>query len=201
MHDKNTQADAVSHNPDHKARKAAMQERARMAIEGRRSAVGYDRTGDGAQSVSRPVSAQKNGKPETAQDELKEKRRQQSAKRVQALLQAAEDKQTAKAIRKTKEDQQAPAMASALQELVVQDQAGGFVSKKQLVLQAKQKYPTKGSRNLWRDLGTKHYGHRIKTGIELVMWARVHGDRHHHHRLIERTEIVLVAQRELQKKA
>lgn len=140
-------------------------------------------------------------KPKTAQEALKEKRRQQSAKRVQALLQAAEDKQAAKAIRKTKEDQQAPAMASALQELAVQDQAGGFVSKKQLVLQAKQKYPTKGSRNLWRDLGTKHYGHRIKTGIELVMWARLHGDRHHYHRLIERTETVLVAQRELQKRA
>jgi len=140
-------------------------------------------------------------KAESAQHALKEKRRQQSAKRVQALLQAAEAKKAAKAIRKTKEDEQAPAMASALQELAVQDQAGGFVSKKQLVLQAKQKYPTKGSRNLWRDLGTKHYGHRIKTGIELVMWARVHGDRHHHHRLIERTETVLVAQREFQKRA
>ena len=66
MHDKNTQADAVSQNTDHEARKAAMQERARMAIEGRRSAVGYDRTGDVAQSDSRPVSAQKNGKPDSA---------------------------------------------------------------------------------------------------------------------------------------
>ena len=140
-------------------------------------------------------------KPETAQQALKEKRRQQSAKRVQALLQAAQDKQEAKKIRKTKEDQQAPAIASALQELTVQDHAEGFAAKKHLVLQAKEKYPTKGSRNLWRDLGTKHYGHRIKTGIELVMWARLHGNRHHHHRLIERTEKILVTQRELQKRA
>jgi len=188
-------------NTDHAERKAAMQERDRMAIEGRRSAVGYDRTGDGAQSDSRPVSEQKNGKPEAAQDALKEKRRQKSAKRVQALLQAAEDKKAAKAIRKTKEDQQAPAMASALQELAVQDQARGFLCKKQLVLQAKDKHPSQGSRRTWRDLGPKQYGYKIKTGIELVMWARVHGDRHHYHRLIERTEIVLVAQRELQKRA
>lgn len=136
-------------------------------------------------------------KPETAQDALREKRRQQSAKRVQALLQAAEDKQAAKTIRKTKEDQQAPAMASALQELAVQDQAGGFPFKKQLVLQAKSKHSSKEPHKAWRDLGPKHYGHRIKTGIELVMWARLHGNTHHHHRLIERTETVLVAQREL----
>lgn len=140
-------------------------------------------------------------KPKTAQDALKEKRRQQSAKRIQALLQAAEDKQAAKTIRKTKEDEQAPAMASALQELTVQDQTRGFLCKKQLVLQAKDKHPSQGSRKTWRDLGPKHYGYRIKTGIELVMWARVHGDRHHYHRLIERTETVLVAQRELQKRA
>ena len=140
-------------------------------------------------------------KPETAQEALKEKRRQQSAKRVQALLQAAQDKQAVKEIRKTKEDQQAPAMASALQELTVQDQAGGFACKKQLVLQAKDKHPSKGSRRTWRDLGPKHYGYRIKSGIELVMWARLHGDRHHHHRLIERTEKILVTHRELQKRA
>ena len=54
----------MSTNPDHAERKAAMQERARMAIEGRKSAVGYDRTSDVAQSDSRPVSAQKNGNPD-----------------------------------------------------------------------------------------------------------------------------------------
>lgn len=66
MHDKNTRPDAIPQNTDHEARKAAMQKRARMAVEGRKSAVGYDRTNDGAQSDSRPVSAQKNGKPDSA---------------------------------------------------------------------------------------------------------------------------------------
>lgn len=140
-------------------------------------------------------------KPQTAQEALKEKRRQQSAKRVKALLQAAQDKQEAKEIRKTKEDQQAPAMASALQELTVQDQAGGFACKKQLVLQAKSKRSSKELHKAWRDLGPKHYGHRIKTGIELVMWARLHGNTDHYHRLIERTEKILVTHRELQKRA
>ena len=49
----------MSTNADHAARKAAMQERARMAIEGRRHKVRYDRTTDGAECGSRGVSAQK----------------------------------------------------------------------------------------------------------------------------------------------
>ena len=46
-------------NSDHAERKAAMQERARMAIEGRGYKVRYDRTTDGAECGSRGVSAQK----------------------------------------------------------------------------------------------------------------------------------------------
>jgi hypothetical protein len=46
-------------NADIAARKAAMQERARMAIEGRGYKVRYDRTADGAECGSRAVSAQK----------------------------------------------------------------------------------------------------------------------------------------------
>ena len=53
----NTKTD--SHNADIAARKAAMQERARMAIEGRGYKVRYDRTTDGAECGSRGVSAQK----------------------------------------------------------------------------------------------------------------------------------------------
>ena len=53
----NTKTD--SHNADIAARKAAMQERARMAIEGRGYKVRYDRTADGAECGSRGVSAQK----------------------------------------------------------------------------------------------------------------------------------------------
>ncbi len=59
MHDKNTAINAVSHNSDIAARKASMQERARMAIEGRGYRVRYDRTTDGAKCGSRGVSAQK----------------------------------------------------------------------------------------------------------------------------------------------
>ena len=62
MHDKNTGMDAVSHNADHAARKAAMQERARMAIEGRRSAVGCGHTQGVEKPATEAVSAQKNGK-------------------------------------------------------------------------------------------------------------------------------------------
>lgn len=91
-------------------------------------------------------------------------------------------------------------MASALQELIVQDAGSSFPAQKLLVLQARQKYPSKGSRNLWRDLGPKHYGYKIKTGIELVMWVRLHGNNDHHHRLIERTEKILVTEREMQKR-
>ena len=53
----NTKTD--SHNADIAARKAAMQERARMAIEGQGYKVRYDRTTDGAECGSRGVSAQK----------------------------------------------------------------------------------------------------------------------------------------------
>ncbi len=59
MNDKSTSTGAVSDNADHAARKAAMQERARMAIEGRGYKVRYDRTTDGAECGSRGVSAQK----------------------------------------------------------------------------------------------------------------------------------------------
>jgi len=59
MNDKSTSTAAVSHNADIAARKAAMQERARMAIEGRGYKVRYDRTTDGPECGSRGVSAQK----------------------------------------------------------------------------------------------------------------------------------------------
>ena len=65
MHDKNTQADAVSQNPDHAERKATMQKRARMAIQGRRSAVGCGHTQEVVKVARKAVSAQKNGKPDS----------------------------------------------------------------------------------------------------------------------------------------
>jgi len=59
MHDKNTGMDAVSHNADHAAGKAAMQECARMPLQCGLYAISYDRTTDGAECGSRGVSAQK----------------------------------------------------------------------------------------------------------------------------------------------
>lgn len=70
MHDKNTQADAVSQNPDHAERKAAMQERARMAVEGRRSAVGCGHTEEVAKPATEAVSAQKSGSVDCADASL-----------------------------------------------------------------------------------------------------------------------------------
>lgn len=52
-------------NPDHAERKAAMQKRARMAIEGRRSAVGCGHTEEVVKFATKAVSAQKNGKPDS----------------------------------------------------------------------------------------------------------------------------------------
>lgn len=53
-------------NPDHAARKAEMMKRAQMAIDGRSGAVGCGHTEEVAKPATKAVSAQKNGKPDSA---------------------------------------------------------------------------------------------------------------------------------------
>ena len=147
MHDKNTKSDAVSQNPDHAERKAAMQERARMAIEGRGYKVRYDRTGEGAESDSRASSAQKKA----------------------SLAEIDHDVASA---------------ASA--------PAGAMTRK--LLIQCRSRMA--GNRP-WMDLSEKHMGVRLYGVAAMRDWVRASGDRHYHHRIIERIEFVTLAPNEI----
>lgn len=55
-----------THNADQTARKAEMMKRAQMAIDGRKSAVGCGHTEEVVKVARKAVSAQKNGKPDSA---------------------------------------------------------------------------------------------------------------------------------------
>lgn len=147
MHDKNTKADAVSQNPDHAERKAAMQERARMAIEGRGYRIRYDRTTDGAECGSRGVSAQKKA----------------------SLLEIDHH------------------VASA-----GFPPAGAMTRK--LLIQCRSRMA--GNRP-WMDLSEKHIGVRLYGVAAMRDWVRASGDRHFHHRIIERIEFVTLAPNEI----
>lgn len=147
MHDKNTRPDAVSYNPDHAERKAAMQERARMAIEGRGYRIRYDRTADRAGSDSTGVSAQKKA----------------------SLLEI---------------DQECSTAASA--------PAGAMTRK--LLIQCRSRMA--GNRP-WMDLSEKHIGVRLYGVAAMRDWVRASGDRHFHHRIIERIEFVTLAPNEI----
>lgn len=147
MNDKSTSTGAVSDNTDLAARKAAMQERSRMAIEGQGYKVRYDRTTDGAQCGSRGVSAQKKA----------------------GLVEI---------------DQEVVSAASA--------PAGAMTRK--LLIQCRSRMA--GNRP-WMDLSEKHLGMRLY-GVEAMRdWVRSSGDRHFHHRIIERIEFVTLAPNEI----
>jgi hypothetical protein len=126
-----------------------------------------------------------------------EKRRLASAARVQDLLDKADKAQQEREDASLLRQREKAAIERELAKITQPADKAQFAVHKKLVLQATAKNKAGKAVGEWTDLDARHYGQTVKNGLEMAMWAKYKGSSGHAHRIVERTDVVLVMPGEL----
>jgi len=126
-----------------------------------------------------------------------EKRRLASAARVRELLDKADKAQQERKEASLQRQREKAAIERELAKITQPADKAQFAVHKKLVLQATVKNKAGKAVGEWTDLDARHYGNEIKNGLEMAMWAKYRGSSGHAHRIVERTDVVLVMPGEL----
>ena len=126
-----------------------------------------------------------------------EKRRLASAARVRELLHKADKAQQERDLASLQRQREKAAVDREWAEITQPADKPQFAVHKKLVLQATTKNKAGSPVEAWADLDARHYGEKVKNGLEMALWAKYKGSKGHAHRIVERTDVILVMPREL----